>query len=94
MGSLPSVMGPLKPADVETYLKVNPEVHKVAGDISALTKVLQAHGLTAPQWAVLQGRIVGAAMGLKHGQLPQALEGDAAVVEPYKDRILRSVEGK
>jgi hypothetical protein len=91
LGSLPAAMGPLTAADVELYLKVHPLVRQAAGELPAVVKVLEAHGLTAARWAVLQGRVTGAAMGLKHGQVPQAMEGDVEVVAPYKQRVLEGL---
>jgi hypothetical protein len=91
--SLPAALGPLKPADVETFLKIHPQARKAGGDPGELAKVLEPHGLTPTQWAVLQGRVVGAAMSLKHGQVPAPIQEDAAVVAPFKDRVLGAIEG-
>ena len=63
--TLPAGFAPLKASDVELYLKVRPELNKTGGDMAALTKLVEPHGLTGMQWIMLQARVVGAAMSLR-----------------------------
>jgi hypothetical protein len=88
---LPLALETLKPADVELWLKLAPTVNKLGGDIPALTKAVEAEGLTTMQWVMLQSRVTGTAMGLKMGNLPEPLKENAGVVTPYLDRILSTL---
>lgn len=92
--TLPTGFEPLKASDVELYLKLRPELNKTGGDIAALTRLLEPHGLTAIQWVTLQARVTGAAMSIKHGSVPAPLEADAAVVRPYLDRVLEAIKAR
>jgi len=86
--ALPAGMSPLKTSDVELYLKLAPEMRKAGSDLAAIGRLAGEHGLTAPQWALLQGRVMGTAMALTYGTVPEQLKADAEVVKPYKDKIL------
>ena len=92
--TLPTGFAPLKASDVELYLKLRPELNKTGGDLAALTKLVEPHGLTALQWITLQARVTGAAMSIKHGAVPAPLEADAAVVRPYLDRVLEAIKAR
>jgi|GEM_PF-5595417 len=92
--TMPAGLEPLKASDVELYLKLRPDLHKTGGDIAALTTLLEPHGLTAMQWVMLQARVTGAAMNIKHGPVPAQLQADAAVVRPYLERVLEAIKGR
>ncbi len=92
--TLPAGFAPLKASDVELYLKLRPDLNKTGGDLAALTKLVEPHGLTGLQWVTLQARVVGAAMSIKHGTVPSQLEADAAVVRPYLDRVLETTKAR
>lgn len=94
LASLPKANRPLTAADVEKFLKVMPEVKKLGksgGDLSAVGKIAQAHGMSIPEWAIIHTRIISAAHGLQTG-VPYAQEDDAAVVAPFKDRVLEAIK--
>jgi hypothetical protein len=92
--ALPAGMPPLKTSDVELYMKLAPEMRKAGSDMAAIGRLAGEHGLTAPQWALLQGRVMGTAMALSYGTVPEQLKADAEVVKPYKDKILAIVQGR
>ncbi len=92
--AMPAGFAPLKASDVELYLKLRPDLNKTGGDLAALTKLVEPHGLTGLQWVTLQARVVGAAMSIKHGTVPAPLEADADVVRPYLDRVLEVNKGR
>jgi hypothetical protein len=94
MPHLPKGDRALTAADVEKFLEVMPEVRKLGkeggGDITAVGRIAKAHGMSIPEWAIIHTRIIAAAHGLQTG-VPYGKEDDAAVVAPFKDRVLQVI---
>jgi hypothetical protein len=81
--------------DVETYLAVLREIEPAADRAAALAAALARRGIDRKRWEENGGRIVAAAMRWvpKDAPVPATWEGDLAVVEPFRDRILAALRG-